>query len=264
MGEENPTVVANGNLTVSVYQIEKTPFEAFTRTAASEACARLNFAVYTLDGTRVKQINQTSDAADFGNVSFNIEKGTYQLVVVGHSSSGNPTMTDPNKIQFTNALGYTDTFLYYGQVTVGDDPLDKQVTLDRIVSPCRFIINDDFPSDVKQMKFHYTGGSGAFDAATGFGCVNSKQEVKVDASAAQKQFDLYTFLHDTEGTIHLTVTALDASGSDLYSREYDVEMEQNYITKLTVDFFNRTTSSSTTISAVTVNTTWAGERTVSY
>jgi hypothetical protein len=39
-------------------------------------------------------------------------------VVVGHSASGNPTMTNPAKIQFTNSIGYTDTFLYTEQVEV--------------------------------------------------------------------------------------------------------------------------------------------------
>lgn len=52
--------VADKNLRITVFSIEKTPFEALTRadnakadfgkaTPASEACTRLNFAVYTLD-----------------------------------------------------------------------------------------------------------------------------------------------------------------------------------------------------------------------
>ena len=55
-----------GNLIVSVFQLEQTPFASMTRTAAADACTHLNFAVYGLDGTRIKQINQTSAAADFG------------------------------------------------------------------------------------------------------------------------------------------------------------------------------------------------------
>ena len=260
--ESDASEELNGNLRVSVFQIEQTPFAGSTRTteAASVACTRLNFAIYDEDGSRLKQINQQSSADDFGSVAFQLDEGTYQLVVVGHSANGNPTMTDPTKIQFSNATGYTDTFLCYGEVTIGEDPVDYEVSLDRIVALCRFVITDDIPAEVKKLRFYYTGGSGAFNAVTGFGCVASKQDVKFDVTpTGSKQFDLYTFLHDQSDNIALTVTALDASGNELYSRQFDVPMQQNNITWLSGAFFNGSGSSSTTISGVTVNTDWAGE-----
>ena len=257
---ESEAAETKGNLKVSVFKIEKTPFANLTRTAVSEVCTRLNFAIYGMDGTRLKQTNQQSGAADFGSAAFQLAEGTYQLVVVAHSSNGNPTMTDPTCIKFTNSQGYTDTFLCYGDVTIGEEQTDLQVSLDRIVALCRFVITDDIPADVKKMRFYYTGGSGAFDATTGLGCVASKQDIKFDVSAGQKQFDLYTFLHDTEGTIHLTVTALDASGNELYNRSFDVPMQQNNITWLSGEYFTGSGSSTTTtITGVTVNTDWAGE-----
>ena len=260
--ENDASEELNGNLHVSVYQIEQTPFAGSTRTteAASAACTKLNFAIYDEGGSRLKQINQTSDSAGFGQCAFQLEEGTYQLVVVGHSASGNPTMTDPTKIQFSNATGYTDTFLCYGEVTIGEEPVDYEVSLDRIVALCRFVITDDIPAEVKKLRFYYTGGSGAFNAVTGLGCVASKQDVKFDVTpAGSKQFDLYTFLYDQSDNIALTVTALDANGNELYSRQFDVPMQQNNITWLSGAFFNGSGSSSTTISGVTVNTDWAGE-----
>ena len=259
IAEENNAAEIKGNLRVSVFQIEKTPFESFTRAGASEACSCLNFAVYDIDDSRVKQVNQTSDMTDFGHVSFQLEEGSYQLVVVGHSANGNPTMTNPAKIQFTNSTGYTDTFLCYGEVTIGEEAVDYEVSLDRIVALCRFVVTDDIPADVRKMQFYYTGGSGAFNAATGLGCVASKQTVTVDVTGGQKQFDLYTFLHELSDNIALKVTALDVSGNVLYEREFDVPMEQNHITWLSGEFFNGSGSSSTTITGVTVNTDWAGE-----
>ena len=260
--ESDASEELNGNLRVSVYQIEQTPFAGSTRTteAASAVCTKLNFAIYDEGGFRLKQINQQSSAADFGSVAFQLDEGTYQLVVVGHSANGNPTMTDPTKIQFSNATGYTDTFLCYGEVTIGEEPVDYEVSLDRIVALCRFVITDDIPAEVKKMRFYYTGGSGAFNAVTGLGCVASKQDVKFDVTpTGSKQFDLYTFLHDQSDNIALTVTALDANGNELYSRQFDVPMQQNNITWLSGAFFNGSGSSSTTISGVTVNTDWAGE-----
>ena len=261
INEESATGDAHGNLRVSVFEIEKAPFASLTRgtEAASNVCTRLNFAVYDPSGLRLKQINQTSDKAGFGSCSFQVEEGTYQLVVVGHSSKGNPTMTNPAKIQFDNSDGYTDTFLYYGEVTIVADQVDLQVSLDRIASLCRFVLTDDIPADVRKMQFYYTGGSGAFNAATGLGSVASKQTVTVDVTSGQKQFDLYTFLHDLSDTIALKVTALDASGNVLYERDFDVPMEQNHITWLSGAFFNGSGSSSTTVTGVTVNTDWAGE-----
>lgn len=261
IGEETSDA-DKGNLKVRVFQCEKTPFTALTRseTSVGDVCTRLNFAVYDEGGSRVKQVNQTSDVADFGTASFRLEEGDYMLVVVAHSASGNPTMTNPAKIQFTNATGYADTFLYYDDVTISDEQVEMQVSLDRIVSLCRFVITDDsIPADVKKMRFYYTGGSGAFNAATGLGSVNSKQIVTYEVSDGQKQFDLYTFLHETSSAISLKVTALDASDQVLYEREFDVPMEQNHITWLSGAYFNGSSSSSSTIGGITVHADWAGE-----
>lgn len=261
----------NANLQVTVFSIEKTPFETFTRTAtpASEACTRLNFAIYDEGGSRVKQVNQSSAEADFGKASFQLAEGTYLLVVVGHSASGNPTMTDPTKIKFENADGFTDTYLCYANVTIGEDKVDYKVSLDRITALCRFVLTDtEIPAEVKKMHFYYTGGSGAFNAQTSLGCVNSKQDVKFDVSASQKQFDLYTFPYkSTEGTLHLVVSALDASGVEILQREFDVSIEKNYITWVSGSFFGSSGSDPTGgagITSVTVNTDWAGETHVTF
>ena len=251
----------NGNLRVRVFQIEQTPFGSLTRAEASEVCTRLNFLIYNTDNSRAKMVNQTSSDKNFGTVSFQLDEGDYQLVVVGHSGSGNPTSTNPLKIQFTNATGFTDTFLSSDDITVkAEDPLEIDVTLVRIVALCRFCLTDDIPADVRKMKFYYTGGSGAFDAYTGLGSANSKQTVTFDVTdGSQKQFDLYTFLHEESDNIALKVTALDASGNVLYERDFDVPMQQNHITWLTGAFFSGSGSSSTTVTGVTVNTDWAGE-----
>lgn len=263
-----------GNLRVSVYQIEQTPFASLTRAvegtngtpvtraaqAAAEVCTRLNFAIYNTDGSRVKQINQVSGDKNFGQCSFQLDQGDYFLVVVGHSANGNPTMTNPQKISFTNAQGYTDTFLSGGDIAIEEEPLDIDVTLERIVARCSFVLTDDIPAEVKKLQFYYTGGSGAFSAYTGLGSVNSKQTVTFDVTdGSQKQFDLYTILHEESDNIALKVTALDAAGNTLYERDFDVPMTQNHITWLTGAFFNGSGSSSTTVTGVTVDTDWAGE-----
>lgn len=257
--EETDGNEPKGNLIVNVFEIEHTPFSALTRTALEDVCTRLNFAVYQQDGTRVKQVNQQKGNTGFGMASFQLAEGNYQLVVVAHSSNGNPSMTDFKKIQFTNAIGYSDTFLYSCNVTIADETVEMNVSLDRIVSLCRFVLTDDYPEEVTQMKFYYTGGSGAFNATTGLGSVNSQQTVIFNITEDQKQFDLYTILHDLEGTIKLTVTALDANGNVFNEREFNVPLYRNQITWLSGAFFTGSGASSITIIGIDINTDWKGE-----
>ena len=262
VGCESPTIIDDeeprGNLRVNVFQIEQTPFSDLSRSALTDAFTRLNFAVYTMDGSRVKQVNQTSSEADFGKAVFQLEEGDYQLVVVGHSSKGNPTMTNPAKIQFTNATGYTDTFFSREEFTIGAEPVNLDLTLNRNVSLCRFEITDSYPADASKIRFYYTGGSGAFDAKTGLGCVKSKQDVTFDLSSGQKQFDLYTFLHDAEATLRLTVTVYNSKDNVLYEHTFpEVPMQKNHITTLSGDCFGGN-AGAVNIN-ITINTDWAGE-----
>ena len=247
------------NLTVSIFQLEQTPFSAITRATPAEACTRLSFIIYNSGGTRVKYINQMVGDASFGTATFQLEEGTYSLVVVAHSSTGNPTTTDATKIQFSNSIGFSDTFLHTESVTIGEEPVELSLSLDRIVSLCRFVITDDYPEDVAKMRFYYTGGSGAFNAHTGYGSVNSKQSVIFEVTENTKQFDLYTFLHADEGTIHLTVTAMDGGDNILKEREFDVPMVRNNITWLTGDYFTGSNAGTTTMT-ININTDWAGEK----
>ena len=253
----NAATELKGNLRISVSQLEQTPLSAITRAGLVDVCSRLNFAIYNLSGSRIKQTNQVWGDTGFGSTSFQLDEGTYQLVVLAHSSNGNPTMTDPAKVRFTNAQGFTDTFLYNDNVTVGAEPQTRTLTLSRITSLCRFVIDGDIPAGVSRMRFYYTGGSGAFNAATGLGSVNSKQDVKFDVTSGQKEFDLYTYLHDTEGTIHLKVYALDAADNVLTEREFNVPLAQGKMTTYSGDFFSGGDYDSTT-TGINLNTDWDG------
>ena len=173
-------------------------------------------------------------------------------------------MTDYKKIQFKNNDGFTDTFLYYDSIEVGDTPVNLPVNLTRIVSMCRFVITDTIPANVSQMRFQYTGGSGAFDATTGLGCVKSKQSetFSVEPGKAPSTFDLYTFLHDKEGTIHLQATAYDEKENVLNDREFEIPLKRRQITKVSGQFFNTATAGLTII--IGLDPEWEGEEGISY
>ncbi len=259
---------ATGNVTVNVYKIENEAFGVSSRGVVSDVCTRLNFVMYDAGGVRVKQINQKSGDKGFGAVSFELEEGSYQLVVLAHSSDGNPTMTNLAKIQFTNATKYSDTFLYYANVEVGDEPQTLNITLNRIVSLCRFVVNDPIPEGVAKLQFYYTGGSGAFSAMTGLGVVDSKQTMTFDVvpGTTGSAYDLYTFLHHTDDQIDLVVTALGADGNKMYERSFEVPMEQRKITRMTGDFFTDEASveSHGAQVEISINSEWEGEVNIAY
>ena len=256
-----------GNLTLSVMQLEQTPFSTITRSDPTDVCTRLNFAVYDMSGERQKQVNQEIDDSDFGTATFQLNEGQYELVVVAHSSGGNPTMTDPAKIQFTNSQGYTDTFLYDDVVNITEEPRTINLTLHRIVSLCRFIINDAIPEGVAKLQFQYTGGSGHFNARTGLGVTKSIQKVAYSVQAGKKhtQYDLYTFLHGAEGELKITVTAYDSSGNTLYERLFEgVPMQRQKITYMSGDFFTGQGAATMQTFTITIDDNWQGEIEVTY
>ena len=152
-------------------------------------------------------------------------------------------------------------------MTVTDEHQTLSVSLERIVSMCRFVVNDAIPTGVSKLEFYYTGGSGAFNAATGLGNVNSKQKMtfSVTAGDTSTEYDLYTFLHQQDDEITLKVTAYDGSDNVLYEREFDVPMTRRKITRLSGDFFTGDPSASGDVGVtISINGDWDGQNNVTY
>jgi len=269
----------NANLILRVVDDATVPE---TRAGEAKHWSRLNFAVYQ-NGKKVKGVNQTEDDTDYGQAAMTLEEGTYQVLVLAHSGSANPTMTTPEKIQFTNAIGFTDTFYHYGNITVTSEPQTHNITLNRVTAMLRFIINDEMPDNVRSMKFYYTGGSGALNAYNGRGCVDSKQTVNiyVDPTTTEKPytFDLYTIPHETTAKLNLTVTAYDETQTTIIERTFKgVEVQTNKITEFSGDFFTGSaspddgngtddeepTANSHDTFLISANTAWEGTITKTY
>lgn len=267
--ETSQQPVTEGNLKLSVFELEQTPFSAVTRASASEACSHLVFAVYDMAGTKLKQHSQKVGDSDYGSTSFQLLEGSYQLVAIAHNSDNNPTMSDLNKIKFSNSTGYSDTFLYYQTVAIGSEPQTISLSLRRIVSLCRFVINDAVPEGIAKLEFYYTGGSGHFDATTGKGVTHSQQKVTVAVEAGQQQtqVDLYTILHEDEGLLRLKVTAYDAADNVQHETVFDdIPMKRNQITWLSGDFFTGVVpvASRNFSTSVNIETAWGGELRLTY
>lgn len=263
-----------------VLRVVTTGNEAMTRADGKTAWNRLCFIVYQ-NGQKVKGVNQKEGDNGYGQAELTLEAGTYQVLVLAHSSDGNPTTTAAEKIQFTNAMGFTDTFYYYGIISVTGQKQTHNITLNRVTALLRFIINDDIPATVTNLKFYYTGGSGALNATTGFGCVDSKQTVikVLDHETMTKpcSFDLYTIPKEPTAKLNLTVTAYDEAQTVLYERSFKgIDVQVNRITEFSGDFFTTNPTpggedpqggeetAGNDIFMISANTEWAGVITQTY
>lgn len=226
----------------------------------SQLCSRINLVVYDGD-TKVKSIAQKAADKDFGTLAMTLPVGTYTVAIIAHSTSASATVSSLDKISFDHNV-ISDTFLYEGEITVGETAQTYDVQLRRVVAMFRLNLTEPLPANVAKMKFYYTGGSSTLSALTGYGSVNSKQTVVLDVSSGQQVFEVYTFPHAESGTLKMTVTALDASEATLYERVFaEVPVTRNKITQYTGDFFNGTsTETSASSFAIKAETDWDGEQ----
>lgn len=264
---EVSTTAEEGSTTISfnIVSISQTDFDGTvyaTRAAdLSEYCTRINLAAFDASGTK-STVNQTSSDSDFGTLTLSLSEGTYDVVILAHSGTGNATISSVDEIKFTNNK-MTDTFLYYTQITV-EGTTSYDISLARVVAMFRLIVTDATPSDVAQMQFYYTGGSSTLDATTGFGCVNSRQtevrDVDDTAYTGQSQYEVYTLPHATDDSLKIVVSALDSLGTTLYERTFtDVPVTVNKITQYTGEFFGASTEQGASTLTLTISDEWSLE-----
>lgn len=261
----------NNKVTFNVHSFEQIPFGSPTKSGESQSitdlCTKINLAVF--DGeTKEESFVQTAGDEGFGTISLYLKQGTHQVVLIAHNGDASATISTPDKVSFSNKTTnkMTDTFYYYGEITVGKEEQTFNLNLERAVAMVRFDIEDEIPETVKQMKFYYSGGSSTLDPTTGYGCVNSKQTELFDVTQGVKRFEMFTFPHAEKDTLKLTVSALDVNENIIKEREFaEVPVTINMITSYTGEFFAGETSSYTMSQiAISANGEWAGENKLEY
>lgn len=253
---------ADANVVVQVMSFEQQPFPmASTRGDVETACTRLNFIVYDEAGERIRQESQLLGDDGFGMAQFKLQEGRYYLVVLAHSGKGNPTSTNLHKIGFTNKTGFTDTFLYADSLLVGEEEVDCEIQLKRIVSKVQFVFNDALPERADSIRFYYEGGSGTFDATTGLGVVKSKQQQWFPVTHDVQRFEIYTIPRADSDKLKVLVSVYhtqDGQVELLTERGInDIPIRRNCITICRGSLSG--TSEQPQIS-INIDTTWDDER----
>ena len=235
-----------GNLIVKVNGIESGYDATRTLTNVTEVCSRLCFALYK-DGERVKYENQKVGDKNYGTVSFTVDPGEYEMLIVGHNGERNPSTTHPEKIQFSNltasgGTGFTDTFYHYEVITVSDDAKTGEVILQRATALVQIVTTDVKPSKIQKVYFRYTGGSGALDATTGTGCVKSNQviifETGQEWDGKTMTFNLFTFPREDSETLEITINVIDSKEETVVERVLEnVPVKRNEISRYKGELF---------------------------
>ena len=241
---------------------------AQTRAAApiGDHFTKLNVMLFNEDGSKYfdKVRTQYSTDEDFGQMSLTLPAGEYTVVAVGHSSAKSATIKSSEMVQFTASEGQklTDTFCYEGVVTVGDEPQQHTLTMNRVCAMVRFVFTDEeIPAQLTHIKFDYTGGSANFNPTTSEGTTKSTQSETRPVST-DDQYGIYTFPYmASTGTLKITVSALTSDGTVIKKRTLEsVPVTRNRITTFTGPLFSEGEGTITQSGfGFNVNGEWEGE-----
>ena len=223
-------------------------------------CSKLCFVVYQ-DGVQKKKVLPKRGDEGYGETSMKLVPGTYQLLIVGHSSNNNPTLSNPASVKFANADGFTDTFYYYGDLEVTDEADRHDLLLERATSMLRIILTDErMPQTVDRIRVYYTGESGVFDATIGWGgTVNSKQYTMFDVAGrtTPPTLEVYTFLRDDIGSLNVALTAYDVEANIIAEKELnDVPMKNRMVTEYTGSLFDDNSTTAEQTISLLAETEW--------
>ena len=241
--EEDAGRDASGaNVFLKFTAYEQVPFGTRSVQDITALCSRLNIAFFQ-NGTKVKTVSQKEEDESFGNVALTLEEGDYQIVVIAHNCDGSATITSEQKVTFPSNI-VTDTFYYYGDLTVGSSANTYSLQLTRCVAMFRLELTSPLPDSAAKMRFYYTGGSSTFSPLEGYGCVNSRQTVMMGVTSDQTVFEVYTMPHDESGVLKMTVTVYDANDNIVKEHVFEqVPVTRDKITVYTGDFMDGNASS---------------------
>jgi len=246
--DSSKDVPANANVVLRFSAYDQMSFPTRANQDITALCSRLNIAFFK-NGEKVKTISQKSGDAGYGSVALSLAEGNYELVVIAHNSTGAATISTVEKVTFPSNI-VSDTFYYYGDLTVSSTQTTYDLQLVRVVAMFRLELTNVLPSTAAKIRFYYTGGSSTFSPLAGYGCVNSRQTVMINLEPGQKVFEVYTFPHEESDVLKMTVTVYDSGDNILKEQVFEeVPVTRNQITRYVGDFFNGSSGGSSSSGA---------------
>lgn len=194
------------------------------------AIDNLYYAAYDSDGNLVSNIYQTSDFANFGQISDSLPSGTYTIVIVGgktginFSYGGNATKLNTAVIAgygtTSPPLPWNDTFFKKFSVTVSGSSISQDVTLSRIVGQLTVDIQDALPANASKLivsiSKEYTNYT--FAGATPSHLITGAyvQTITLPASAlGTTDYEMSTIMINTITPFDVQISCVDANNTFL-------------------------------------------------
>lgn len=242
---------------------------SFTRSGTNGVFSKMALMLFDKNGDKVfdKTKTQTTDDDNFGTYNLNLPEGTYDIVCVGHSSAVTPSIKSKEQVQFTASNGrkLTDTFNYYGSITIGEESQTFDLVMNRVVAMFRLVPTDEeIPTSIVKIKFDYTGGSANYNPVTTYGYTKSTQS---EIRNIDEPLEVYTFPYlSITGTLKITVSALDEEDNIICKKTFDyVPITVNKITQYKGKFFDGVSGEVGKSNLnFTVNSDWAGTDTYEF
>lgn len=206
-----------------------------------------------VDGELVRTLHQSGEDADFGEPVLQMGYGRHTVYFV--ASRGKSPSVDGTQVTWSQP---SDTFWKSVSVTVGDGSRRSvSVTLDRVVTKLRVLINDAIPDGAATLVMKPASWWYGLDYVTGAAVSSSDAERSVSLPASSVGTEglgvsFFGLSDDEEWLTDLSVTVNDNNGGVLGTVSLaDVPFERNRVTTVSGSLF----SAGGTFS-VSLNETW--------
>ncbi|MBQ7708809.1 MAG: FimB/Mfa2 family fimbrial subunit [Bacteroidales bacterium] len=240
-----PDGVAPVTVRVSGIAVSQRDFTKADPVEEFDSVTALTIAFFKSDGSlylkQTQLLADTSTYEYFGELSVPLPHGRYTLVVLGYNSTSELSLTSPTQAAFITDQ-VRETFAYSTSVNISNtDDLMLIPVLQRVVSRLEIVSKDKLPERVASVKVTFADGSKRFNPSTGLALDNDGAitiEAPSSAVGAVNTTLAYIFLSTDEQTMNVTITTLDASNNEIYSKTVsNVPFKRNRITTLTGRIF---------------------------
>lgn len=230
------------NFVVNTYEMERMNMP--TRAVSATNLAHLAMGVYNVDTNELvgDAVIQDKSTENYGQFSTTLPKGNYRFVFLGYDATRAVQMQHAQRIAWENQV-VTNTFSKSIVLNVGNEPISREIAMERSVGMFSLVINGDIPDDVAQFKFDMRGGSYILDATTGFGSQEATRTYTFTGFETKDKskgitINFYAFLPSNESSATITVDAMDLGGNVIRQRTFEnVPMKRNTKTRYTGKFF---------------------------
>lgn len=253
----NKSGMATLNIHVDQFTITQTNISG-EKSSAAEAVKRIDIAIFNETGNIVYSENQSiADSATFGTLSCTLHDGTYTIVVIGHKSSGPATITAPNLATFPNN-SMSDIFCATQSITIsGSYIYNTSISLNRVISMFGVRSTDAIPSNITNVMITLSSGGTSLNPTTGLSTSATPYTHSINIPAnyigrTNIKFLAPTLLITDESTTDVSVNALDATGTTIYTHSFsNIPLKRNRITLAAGPLFSALNEGT-----FTFNTTW--------